>query len=150
MSSDLDKFLFKFRLPQKSKDETLKDKFIDLKSKELSDEEKLQELFKLYKELPDFDRFPMPEVFYERFGVKKPKPYDTPVVIPHKNFGSEVVPLEIRGPVDGGVREIPLADALPVEVKLIKDDELVCTVTDLSGNSLSRPRADSSSENQHE
>jgi hypothetical protein len=130
----VDSFYEKFRKPIKDKEEILKDKFLELKSKELSKEQMLEELFALFKDVPDFDRFPMPEVFYERFNIKKPKPIDSPVVMPKKNFGSEFVPIEFRGPLEGGVREISLTPALPVDVKVIKDNELDCEVKDLSGN----------------
>ena len=34
----------------------------------------LEELFDELKKLPDWNRYPYPEVFYQHFGVSKPKP----------------------------------------------------------------------------
>lgn len=85
----------------------------------------LEELFEEMKKLPDWNRFPMPEVFYEKFQVKKPQPQTVqescsfnPYVYMH--FGQ--TPVEVRGPVEGGVREIKELMSLPVEVKRINEE----------------------------
>lgn len=81
----------------------------------------IEEAFEQFKKLPDWDRFPMPEVFYQHFGVKKPRAAALNEVICYQpppyqslNEGGKV---EIRGPVEGGVRQIGTLDPLPVVVK---------------------------------
>lgn len=85
----------------------------------------LEELFEEYKKVPDWDRFPLPEVFYEHFKVKKLQPatvdecasYFPP---PHQSLGDGKP--EVREPAPGGVREIKDLMALPVEVKRLNDE----------------------------
>ena len=85
----------------------------------------LEEAFEQFKKLPDWDRYPMPEVFYQHFQVKKPQPgsvmecisYQPP---PYASEGNGKV--EIRGPVEGGVREIKDLMTLPVEVKRLNEE----------------------------
>lgn len=88
----------------------------------------LEEAFEEFKKLPDWNRYPMPEVFYEHFKVKKPQPQTVaeacafnPMVYMH--FSEK--PTEIRGPVEGGVREIKDYLTLPVEVKMLTDEAAV-------------------------
>ena len=86
----------------------------------------VEELFEEFKKLPDWDLYPMPEVFYTHFKVKKPRPGEVgELVTPHNpppyismNEGGK---LEIRGPLPGGVREIKEFQTLPVEVKRLTD-----------------------------
>ena len=146
-------------------DERLADDFIELKKKtSLTEEEQLNELFKLYQTLPDWDRFPMPEVFYKKFGVKKVKPVDNPVV-PRPTYCGQKTTLELRNAVPGGVRQVEESKSLPVATivrdekgniverkssddeeskKLLQqtltDETLICNVTDSSGNSRSLPK----------
>lgn len=89
----------------------------------------LEEAFELFKQLPDWDKYPMPEVFYQHFHVKKPKPsyevaeavvYTTP---PYESLNKNGK-VEIRLPAEGGVRQIEELPALPVEVKMLTDEEL--------------------------
>ena len=146
-------------------DEILADDFIELKKKtSLTEEEQLNELFKLYQTLPDWDRFPMPEVFYKKFGVKKVKPVDNPVV-PRPTYYGQKTTLELRDAVPGGVRQVEESKSLPVATivrdekgniverkssddeeskKLLQqtltDETLICNVTDSSGNSVSLPK----------
>ena len=79
-----------------------------------------------FQKLPDWERYPMPEIIYQHFKIKKLQPatvneatsYMPP---PHESLGNGKV--ELRGPVEGGVREIQFAEPLPVETLVIKDDE---------------------------
>ena len=86
----------------------------------------LEELFEQFKQIPDWNLYPMPEVFYEHFKVKKPKPteiYELPVYNPPPYQSlNENGKVEERGPEPGGVREIKELLTLPVEVKLLKDE----------------------------
>lgn len=81
----------------------------------------LDELFEQFKKLPDWNLYPMPEVFYSHFNVKKPKPGEIgELAAPHNpppyvslNKGGKV---EERPPAPGGVREIKEFQSLPVEI----------------------------------
>lgn len=84
----------------------------------------LEEVFEEFQKLPDWNRFPLPELYYSKFNIKKPQPQTVqesasfnPFVYMH--FGEK--PVETRGPVEGGVREIKEFLALPVEVKMVED-----------------------------
>ena len=85
----------------------------------------LEELVTQFKQIPDYDRYPLPEVFYEKFGFKKPKPVDEVSVTyqpPAYQSLNENGKVELRGPVEGGVREIKELQVLPVEVKRLNDE----------------------------
>jgi hypothetical protein len=90
----------------------------------------LEELFEQFKQLPDWQNYPMPEVFYEHFKVKKPRPAEVQeslcyVTPPHHSLNKNGK-IEERGPVEGGVREIKEFQQLPTEVKLLTEEgELV-------------------------
>ena len=82
--------------------------------------------FEEFKKLPDWDRFPLPEFMYEKYGIKKPRTGDIMDILtysapPHqslnKNGKVEVLPLP-----EGGVRKIELGPELPTEVKLLDDE----------------------------
>tara|TARA_R110000868_G_scaffold369347_2_gene632728 strand:- start:29 stop:442 length:414 start_codon:yes stop_codon:yes gene_type:complete len=109
---------------------TTEQQFKDLKEKEstMTADEYTQAIFNLFKSLPDFDRFPMPEVFYKKFEVEKPKPVDTPIVVPER-YNDRYYKTEERGPIDGGVRKIEEGTALPMKTLFVPD-------TDLSGNMI--------------
>ena len=85
-------------------------------------------LLETIKQIPDWDRYPWPEAFYEKFGVPKPKARDPPIEnvvlyqpAPHIPLGEGKT--EVRGPVEGGVRIIEEYMTLPVEVNLLTDSE---------------------------
>ena len=82
--------------------------------------------FEEFKKLPDWDRFPLPEFMYEKYGIKKPRTGEIMDILtysapPHqslnKNGKVEVLPLP-----EGGVRQIELGPELPTEVKLLDDE----------------------------
>lgn len=91
----------------------------------------VEELFEEFKKLPDWHLYPMPEVFYQHFKVKKPQAatlqeavcYQPP---PYQSL-NENGKVEIRPPAEGGVREIKEFQELPTEVKLLDEttNELV-------------------------
>lgn len=85
----------------------------------------LEELVTQFKQIPDYDRYPLPEVMYEKFGFKKPKPSDEVTVLYHPPAFQSLNQngkIEERGPVEGGVREIKELQMLPVEVKRLNDE----------------------------
>ena len=115
----------------------------------------LEELFQQFKQLPDWERYPMPEVFYEHFKVPKPKQslsvvecitYQPP---PYQSL-NENGKTEIRGPVEGGVREIKEFAQLPVEVKMITDQIDDDSQQDSEQTMLNRPTEGTNSETQPE
>jgi len=86
----------------------------------------LEELLEEFKKIPDWNRYILPEVFYEKFNLKKLQPasvmesitYTPPPYEPLNKNGK----VEIRGPAEGGVREIKDFATLPTEVKLIDEE----------------------------
>lgn len=111
----------------------------------------LDDTFEQFKQLPDWDRFPLPEVFYEHFKVKKPQPSDsimeslTYTAPPYQSLNSNGK-IEIRKPAEGGVREIKELLELPVEQTFIKDETDSDMLQDSEQTTLSLPIEDSSSE----
>ena len=83
-----------------------------------------EEVFEQYKKLPDWDRFPMPEVFYEKYNVKKPQPASIQESVSMNPFMMAIAggPIEKREPAPGGVREIKDYMTLPVEVKRLNEE----------------------------
>lgn len=79
------------------------------------------ELYRILKELPDFDRFPLPEHWYEMFSIPRPAIL-TPMeairlATQTANAPGLKVLLEVRDPAPGGVRPLIEAPVLPVEIK---------------------------------
>ena len=95
----------------------------------------LEELFEEYKKLPDWDRYPLPEVYYKHFNIRKPQAasvmesvcYNPPVYQSLNKDGK----VELREPAPGGVREIKDLMDLPVETKLITEDGKEIALTDV-------------------
>jgi len=86
----------------------------------------LQDAFEQFQKLPDWDRYPMPEVFYEHFKLKKLQPASINEVIsynppPYQSL-NEHGKVEIRGPVEGGVRTIENLEPLAVVVKKTNEE----------------------------
>lgn len=138
-------------------------------------EKTLEQLFDEFKKLPDWDRFPMPEIFYTHFGVKKPQPANVSELVnycppPAISLGKT----EIRKPAEGGVRQIEELPPLPVSVEVIQDQDVdqfipeakIYNLEDVSGgkvitqisddkkqdsdqNSLNHPTEHNNSETQH-
>ena len=83
----------------------------------------LEETFAEFKQLPDWDRFPMPDVFYTYFNVKKPKPAEIMETLTYQPPPSDSKrSVEKRGPLPGGVREVPTLAPLKIETELIPDE----------------------------
>jgi len=87
----------------------------------------VEELLTEFQKLPDWQLYPLPEVMYQRFGIKKPQPGTSlsemflyrPPPSQSLNEGGKI---EMRGPVEGGVREIKDLQTLPVEVKRTNEE----------------------------
>ena len=86
----------------------------------------VDELFEQFKQLPDFERYPLPESFYKTYNLKKPQPASLTECIlyspPAYQSLNENGKVEVRGPAPGGVREIKDLQQLPVEVKRLNDE----------------------------
>jgi len=84
-------------------------------------------LIEQFKKLPDADRFPLPSVLYEKYGIEKPKHNNDDLNSSVGNAISRMsaggLPVDIRGPLPGGVREIELPGKLESEVKIIPKDK---------------------------
>ena len=85
------------------------------------------EVLEQFKQLPDWDRYPLPGAYYTAFNLPKPKPsvslmevlaYQAP---PHVNLNKNGK-VEIRPPAEGGVRQIDQLLTLPVEVKKVNEE----------------------------
>lgn len=95
----------------------------------------LEQLFEEYKKLPDWDRYPLPEVYYKHFNIRKPQAasvmesvcYNPP---PYQSLNKDGK-VELREPAPGGVREIKDLQSLPVETKLITEDGTEIALTDI-------------------
>lgn len=113
----------------------------------------IEEAFEQFKQLPDWDKYPMPEVFYEHFKVKKPQPaaslmesltYQAPPSMPLNKDGK----VEIRQPAEGGVREVEVPLPLPVEQTFITDENDSCSRSSFDGKRLMPPIEDAMKESQ--
>lgn len=78
-------------------------------------------LYNELKDLPDFDKFPLPDHWYKKFNIPRPQPVSlqefalSRAWLEHK-YDSNIT-YEIRNePVPGGVRPIIEPEPIPVEV----------------------------------
>ena len=93
----------------------------------------VEEVLKEFQQLPDWNRFPMPEVVYEKFGIKKPKPASMGEIIGYQPPPSESLnpKIEERPPAPGGVREIKDFQSLPVKMTMLLEDGTEVPVEEL-------------------
>ena len=80
-----------------------------------------EEIYNQLKDLPDFDRLPLPKYFYDKFNIPSPKiltPMEA-VKLAYQvaNAPGPLVKTEIREPAPGGVR--PLIDVEPIDIKTL-------------------------------
>ena len=89
-------------------------------------ETEFDQLFEQFKKVPDWDKYPLPEFMYKKYGIRKPKPAEINEIVtytapPHESLNKDgkvdLLPLP-----EGGVREVPAAPEMPVEVKLLNDE----------------------------
>lgn len=83
----------------------------------------------MIQQIPDWNLYPWPEVFYEKYNLPKPKARDSAIEEMVLYKPSPYIPLgdgktEVRGPAEGGVRIIEEYQTLPVEMSLIKDEQM--------------------------
>ena len=70
-----------------------------------------------FKKLPDWDRYPLPELCYKEFNLEKPKSFSFMEGLTYRSPPSDHLPPEKRGPAPGGVREVPTLPQLPVTLE---------------------------------
>ena len=89
-------------------------------------ETELNRLYQEFKKLPDYQRYPMPEVYYSHFNEKKPKPAEIQEILnaPSNSVYTPYESFEERGPLPGGVREVAQLPPMEIEATLKTDDEL--------------------------
>ena len=77
-----------------------------------------------FKKLPDWERFPVPEVLFKKYGLPVPHPTDD-LMAALSNCENPppatYLPPEKREVAPGGVREVALLDKVEVEVKTLED-----------------------------
>ena len=80
-----------------------------------------EEIYDLLKNLPDFDRLPLPKYFYEKFAIPLPE-----ILTPMQaiklatntaNAPGPLVKTEFRDVAPGGVRPLLESEPLKIEVK---------------------------------
>ena len=89
-------------------------------------ETELNRLYQEFKKLPDYQRYPMPEVYYSHFNEKKPKPAEIQEILnaPSNSVYTPYESFEERGPLPGRVREVPQLPPMDITATLKTDDEL--------------------------
>jgi len=82
--------------------------------------QELTKLVEAFKQLPDFNRFPLPEIFYTKYGMPRPQHNNDDLkgslTAAVTSMSAGGIPFEERGPMDGGVREIKLPDPITAEL----------------------------------
>ena len=82
----------------------------------------MDEVFELYQKLPDWNRLPMPDVFYTHYNIKKPKPAEINEIVTYQPPPSDSQRcVERRGPVPGGIREVPTLPPIDIQTEFIAD-----------------------------
>jgi hypothetical protein len=79
-------------------------------------------IYNQLKDLPDFDKYPLPNHWYEKFNIPAPRPVSVSDFIKTKAYKAHLtipnVEMEVRTePVPGGVR--PILDLEPIQTETI-------------------------------
>lgn len=80
-----------------------------------------EQIYEQLKDLPDFDRLPLPKYFYDKFKIPPPEIL-TPMQaiklqVKTLNAPGPLIKTEVREPAPGGVRVMPESEPLQIEVK---------------------------------
>lgn len=79
-----------------------------------------EQIYEMLKDLPDFDRLPLPKHFYEKFNIPLPEipTMMEAIQLMNKvaNAPGPLIKTEHRGPAPGGVR--PLIEVEPVKIEV--------------------------------
>lgn len=85
-----------------------------------------EEIYNQLKDLPDFDRFPLPKYFYEKFNIPVPQiqTMQEALKLQTKTFNAPgpLVKTEFRTAAPGGVR--PLIEVKPLEIEVKPDTSI--------------------------
>lgn len=80
-----------------------------------------EQIYEMLKDLPDFDRLPLPKYFYEKFNIPPPKILSIREALQLQyntmNAPGLYVKTEFREPASGGLRIMPESEPLKIEVK---------------------------------
>jgi len=92
----------------------------------MTEEDKRErQLMETLMKLPDFDRMPLPEHFYAKYNIPKPKIQTLmeSIRLQSRTDGApgDGRPIEIRKPAPGGVR--PLIQVEPVKMEVLKKED---------------------------
>lgn len=104
----------------------------------MTEEDKRErELVEMLRQLPDFDRFPLPEHFYAKYNIPRPKILGLMEALhlqnTTENLPGDGKPIEIRKPAPGGVR--PLIEIEPVKMEVLKKEDEAAEHTESEGRS---------------
>jgi len=103
-----------------------------------------EQIFEQLKNLPDFDRLPLPKYFYEKFNIPLPEIL-TPMQAVKLSFElanapGPLIKTEYREPAPGGVR--PLIEVEPVKVEVLPDVPIDEALEYKESNSSTQVRSD--------
>lgn len=88
----------------------------------------IEKIIEKFKKVPDWDRFPVPDVLIEKYGLPKARPSDDLMAAlstaeqPQKCI---YLPSETRPPAEGGVREVKPLEDVPIEVKPLEETPIL-------------------------
>ncbi len=98
------------------------------------DDKRERQLMETLMTLPDFDRLPLPEHFYKKYNIPKPKILGLMEALHLQNrtecLPGDGRPIEIRQPASGGVR--PLIEVEPVKMEVLKKEDETTNNTESS------------------
>jgi hypothetical protein len=108
-----------------------------LDSRDNEEDKRERQLMETLMQLPDFDRFPLPEHFYAKYNIPKPKILGLMEALrlqsTTENLPGDGKPIEVRKPAPGGVR--PLIEVEPIKMEVLKKEDEVAEHTESEGRS---------------
>jgi hypothetical protein len=94
-------------------------------TKVVEEDKRERQLIETLMQLPDFDRLPLPEHFYAKYNIPKPKILGLMESLRLQSrtdcAPGDGRPIEKRAPAPGGLRPLIYSEPLKVEIK--KEDE---------------------------
>ena len=93
-------------------------------------EDPVAQILDEFKKVPDWYLFPLPEVVYQKYGIKKPKPVEIGDALWYRPPPADYAKPEFRSAAPGGVREVPLLESIPVETVALPDQETLTQLED--------------------
>jgi hypothetical protein len=106
-------------------------------NRENEEDKRERQLMETLMQLPDFDRLPLPEHFFAKYNIPRPKILGFMEALRlqsrTENLPGDGKPVEVRMPAPGGVR--PLIEVEPVKMEAIKKEDEVAEHTESEGRS---------------